>query len=471
MAALSQTTGTQVMTNQIKSRSTAYPFIFSSSPSVRSLIEWGCIIYIYWLTFDVIIKAFFSIPPGSPAAILKDIFAFSLLLLAMGFISLNKFNKKKIILIDKIMFLFLAYAIFQVFWTYMLIENLFIPIFRLRLYFISMLLYFILRFSLQLKNFILIYKWIIILFFISFLYGTIEGLSLTFIPEIREPFLDFLRKSIPIRGVDWVGRKWLFFYRPPGVSGEMIFSGIFYLVGAALILPFTGKGLKEIPFTKISLKLFLVLSLSAVFLSTSKTAWALFIIGLFFLGVFNDKYRLPFILLGVMLLIFIKYVYFSSEEFAGSVNGFFYDLDVQYLQRLNEVLTDRPFLGFGYEVYSTEIKLHDIGIGYGDISRSMGLGSEFFFANWLWQFGLLGSLLYIVVYFIIPIFYFARNKSTLIEKGLAFAILMAGLSSVHYPVIIRSGVNVIVWFSLAFLAELNDPHNYKTQNFKGSGIK
>jgi hypothetical protein len=451
------------MFNKIKNGLTTTTLIFSSIPFDRSLIEKGCIVYIYWVTFNVLIKAFFSISPGSPAATLKDIYIFFLLLLAMGFISLHKFNIKKITLIDKIMFLFLVYAIYQVFRTYMLIDNLFIPLFRFRLYFISTLLYFILRFSLQLKNFILIYKWIIILFFISFLYGTIEGISLTFIPEIRGPYIDFLRRSVTIMP-DWVGREWLFFYRSPGVAGEMVYSGVFYLIGAALILPYIGKGFKEIPYTKISLKLFLVLSLSAVFLSTSKTAWALFIIGLFFLGVFNKKYRLPFILFGIMLLIFIKYIYFLSEDFSRSVNMYFYDITVQYLSRLNEVLTDSPFLGFGYEVYSTEINLHDINVGLSDYSKSMGLGSEFFFGSWFWQFGLLGSLLYIVVYFIIPIFYFARNKSTLIERGLAFAILIAGLSSVHYAAIINSGANVIVWFSLAFLAELNDPCNYKTQN-------
>lgn len=447
------------MNNQIENRAIILRRIFSSFPGVRSLIKWGCIIYIFWLVFDVIIKAFFSVSPGSSAALLKDVFVFSLFLLAMGFISLDKFNNKKIVLIDKIMFIFFAYAIFQVIRTYMLIDNVYIPLFRFRLYFFSMFLYFILRFSLQLKNFILIYKWVITMFFIAFLYGTIEGLSLTYIPEIRGPYIDFLAKSITIRE-DWMGRTWWLFYRPPGVSGEMYYSGLLYLVGVALVLPFIGKGLKEIPFTKISLKLFLVLSLSAVFLSTSKTAWALFIIGLFFFGVFNDKYRLPFIVLGVMLSIIVGHIYFSSEDFTSSVNGFFYDLTTQYLPRLNEVLTGKPFLGFGYETYTTEMKLHDIG-GYGDISMNMGLGSEFFFANWLWQFGFFGIVLYIVVYFIIPIFYFTRSKSTLIEKGLTFAILMAGLSSVHYPVIIRSGVNVIVWFSLAFLAELNDPCNYE----------
>ncbi len=445
-------------------------YILLSIPSVRSLIKWSCIIYIYWVTFNVIIKAFLSISPGSFAATFKDIFLFFIFLLTLGFVVLNKFNKKKITLTDKIMFIFLVYGIYQVFRTYILIDNLFIPLFRFRLYFISVLLYFILRFSLTLEDFILIYKWIIILFFISFLYGTIEGLLLNFIPEIAGPYIDFFRRSITINP-DSVGRKWWLFYRPPGVSGEMVYSGIFYLVGAALILPFVWKKIKKIPYTKISLKLFLVFSLSAVFLSTSKTAWALFIIGLFFLGVFNGKYRLPFILFGMMLIVYIKYLYFLSEDFAVSVNMYFYDINVQYLSRLNEVLANNPFLGFGYEVYSTEINLHDVNAGLGDFSSSMGIGSEFFFANWFWQFGLLGILLYIVVYFIIPIFYFVKNKSTLIEKGLAFAILIAGLSSVHYAAIINSGANVIAWFSLAFLVELNDPTNYKTQNFEDTENK
>jgi hypothetical protein len=152
-------------------------------------------------------------------------------------------------------------------------------------------------------------------------------------------------------------------------------------------------------------------------------------------------------------------MYLALDWFRASINLFLEDISIT-VSYILEFLNNNLFIllfGVGYEFSGQTVVF--------TVSKEMSVirESAIFFWHIFGQFGILGLLLYSIIFLIVPI-RLAIKKQDPIIKGAALAVVVAGLSSMHLPAIFGNGVNIVTCFLLAYLS-------CKTPPFKKNALE
>lgn len=413
--------------------------------NIFKLLITSTIVILIW---DVYIKAMLKIRIGSILSLYKDfiIYSFLLFFVCTFFLNPKKLIKTKI---DIMMSLFVLYGIFEIFWTYLLTGSTYLGIFRFRLYFTAYLIYFPCVYFMRKHHEIVpkLLKFILVIPIACFIWAIVEFFVINGGIIENQLIKSYMKDYISI-GTTSYG----IIERGLGVLGSVTQSGIIYAVFLAFIYPtiLQRKGIKY--------KIYGFIGIAAVILSMSKTAWLLMLI-IFLMSSIQLKKKAASFLILVLSLVTLEFMYKDYSWFSSS-------LDAGLLSQLHYYESLRDFysgswanwlFGFGYELAETESQIFGISAG-GRFTESVG--PEFFLISLMRQSGILGIFIYSFLFLIIPCKLFWKNEHPVI-KGFSLAIIVAGLSCVHYNSIFRNGVNIVVCFFLANLSITYDDSYYR----------
>ncbi|KPJ66483.1 MAG: hypothetical protein AMJ43_08050 [Coxiella sp. DG_40] len=418
----------------------------------RDVFRYLIIIIFLVLIGEIYIEAILGIRPQTIAGLYKDAFIFLILFL---FICTSLLKYKKIINteIDFLMFLFICYCVFEILLTYWLKDSLLLGIYKFRMYFLVYVLYFPFVYILRsYKDIELgIFRFIFILSIILFIWAIVECILVNTGVLPFETIASFLKISlghIDIRQYGIGPGKLI--TRGYGILGSVITSGVLYVILFTIFLP-------SILLNKDKhYRSYILLGIAAIVLSFCKTAWLLLLFMLFVLSIALKSRNLKtsfVILTGIVL-----YMYLALDWFRESINQALEDVPIT-ASRISDFLNNNLVIllfGVGYEfsgqtvVFTTTKEM--------SVIRESGI----FFWHIFGQFGILGLLLYSLIFLIVPI-RIAIKKPDPIIKGAALAVVVAGLSSIHLPAIFGNGVNVVTCFLLAYLS-------FKSPHFKKNAL-
>ena len=254
-----------------------------------------------------------------------------------------------------------------------------------------------------------------------------------------------------------ISSKSLGLYRVWGSIGSPQLLGIFNIIAFFYLMSNNQKN-------------WAMLSVLAIFLSTSKTAYFIFLI-LFLIYLIYKRHYLIFITITIISLISAYYAivflnhmedlqsddYQMAQHFIGSVRGYFILFD-QTLDYKNIRHDDGPFIHvlqyfrdnpwqliFGKGITYAAI---DTGYAFDISSKSIieyrYLSSDFYFLTFFEQYGFVGMILFINLYLIYPLILLRRNFDYSYFIPITFF-----LSILHYPPqiskIMMIFVGYIIW--------------------------
>ncbi len=254
-----------------------------------------------------------------------------------------------------------------------------------------------------------------------------------------------------------ISSKSLGLYRVWGSIGSPQLLGIFNIIAFFYLMSNNQKN-------------WAMLSVLAIFLSTSKTAYFIFLI-LFLIYLIYKRHYLIFITITIISLISAYYAivflnhmedlqsddYQMAQHFIGSVRGYFILFD-QTLDYKNIRHDDGPFIHvlqyfrdnpwqliFGKGITYSAI---DTGYAFDISSKSIFeyryLSSDFYFLTFFEQYGFVGMILFINLYLIYPLILLRRNFDYSYFIPITFF-----LSILHYPPqiskIMMIFVGYIIW--------------------------
>ncbi len=254
-----------------------------------------------------------------------------------------------------------------------------------------------------------------------------------------------------------ISSKSLGLYRVWGSIGSPQLLGIFNIIAFFYLMSNNQKN-------------WAMLSVLAIFLSTSKTAYFIFLI-LFLIYLIYKRHYLIFITITIISLISAYYAivflnhmedlqsddYQMAQHFIGSVRGYFILFD-QTLDYKNFRHDDGPFIhvmqyfrdnpwqlifgkGITYAAIDTE---YAFDISSQSIFEYRYLSSDFYFLTFFEQYGFVGMILFINLYLIYPLILLRRNFDYSYFIPITFF-----LSILHYPPqiskIMMIFVGYIIW--------------------------
>lgn len=411
------------------------------------LFECWVTLIIVTLVIGVYIRALLNITPGSPLALYRDgiiitflYFSVCTLLLKLRSIVRNK--------MDVLFFIFILFGLFEILWTYYLTGSLFIGIFRFRLYLLVYFMYFpfVYFFRERPDRFYNLLKTLKITFAIAFIWTIVEFILINTNIVSAEAISSFLAKGTDGCGVsvysNFLGRYDIL--RGYGIIAHVVNAGVFCVIGLVLFLPIL---LERWNFEACH---YIFLGIAAVVCSFGKTAWLLLLFVLWTVALCykSKKCFLPILMLLSVVILSLIYMALPSVESTTDILSTVYLASLQDL--LNASLIEKVF-GFGYEVHPGDMVTFGIN---GGNQFSLTVGNEVFLVALFRQWGALGIILYLTIFIIMPITVFLKSRDFLVS-GMALAIVVAGLSSVHYNAIFKSGVNIITCLLLAGLSVLH----------------
>lgn len=384
------------------------------------------------------VKALLGIGPGSFAAIYTDMLCFIIVLFSISALCLRfkRVIKNKL---DVVFLLFMLFALFEILWTYYLTGSLFVGAFRYRLYFLAYLLYFPLKYFFgerrdYLQSNMIFIRIIILLAFVwSITEYLLVNLGLVSIGTIQSVFL-----------VSKLGANRSSYgeiVRGFGPLGDVLLSGVFYVIGLAAFFPLMIRKKKY---------WFLFLGITAVVISLAKTAWLLLLIIFAIMGISSISNKKRFIYFFTLLVAScgLWFLYQNNLTIKGSIDATLIIKLPIYWSSLTSAFNGANVLhwlfGFGYETVEAVR-------GMTQPELSLTVGNEIFFIALFKQFGVIGLFLYIWLFIAIPIRIFFRDDDLLV-KGAALAVVISGLSSLHYNAIFFNGPNILTCFLLAYIS-------------------
>lgn len=433
----------------------AFSLLLAELGAVRAstLFRWLFVICVIALILDGYIKAALGIAPGTVMALYKDALIFVMLILFMCTLTL-KYKRIIVNKMDRLFLLFVLFGIFEVLWTYVLAGNLYVGIFRFRLYYSAYFLYFPLVYFFREDGRSLIgsLKAMKIIFYAAFIWAIVEFIMINTGVVSVDSISNFLETSVVGSGVaeyaGFIGGIDL--KRGYGIIGHVVNAGVLYVAGFTAFAAYMAK---KIYFEPIYIVYFTI-GLIAIVLSLSKTAWALLLIVFFSWFLAFRKRR--FLLGALMFSAFAAVValFLGSQTFRNSIGATIVKvLDSYWPQIVNYFQSSWPvkLLGCGYEIQEGDIETFNVGDVGG---ASMSVGNEIFFMALLKQWGIIGLFVYSLIFLVGPFKVFMKDINPLI-KGIALAIIVFGLSSFHYNAIFRGGFNIVNVFFLACLSVLH----------------
>ena len=282
-----------------------------------------------------------------------------------------------------------------------------------------------------------------------------------------------------------IGLKSLGVYRVWGFIGSPQLLGVFHLMTLALLL-----------YSKE--KIWAILSLICVYLSTSKTAILILVLLTFLYLLMNRKYFL-FILIS-LLIIMISYSLYALndylvsrmstdykyiQKFVQSIQGYFLlmanTLDYETAYKTGEVYVNQtgPLMKV-YNYFSHNILeiFFGKGITYSfmhtnDLLQTpfnrldaisgdafyMELSSDFYILTFFEQYGIFGTLLLTLIYFLYPIILLMKKHNYILYIPIIFY-----LSTFHYPPQISKIMMIFVGLSLYLIYLKPDTNEYNSND-------
>ena len=295
-----------------------------------------------------------------------------------------------------------------------------------------------------------IIKFFVLLAKISIIYTIIEQL----ISSIGyRAFFESLYQNSGVVSSNQIGLKSFGIYRVFGLIGSPQMLGVFHLLTLALLLYKNEK-------------MWVYFSLLAIFLSTSKTAILILVLLALLYMFVKQKYLLFFItIIAVSLFGFILYEintylvakhsadYPYLQKFVQSIEGYFllslYEIDYLshksggiYLNQTGPLTTVSNYfsqnpleLFFGKGITYSFMHSHDLlntAFNQVDIKVEdqfyMYLSSDFYILTYFEQYGILGTLLLTVIFFLYPFILLLKKHSFILYMPIIFY-----LSCFHYP--------------------------------------
>jgi hypothetical protein len=400
--------------------------------------------------------------------------------------------------LDIIFLAFIAYGIFEIFWTYYQTEHLYISIFRFRLWFFPFLLYFSFRYFLNEGVVTGILKTVKLIILISFLWTVGEFLLTSFGVVSPKTITAFLSKTILTPQIYTYGSfPEAYLIRGYGLMADVHFSGVFNVIGLIIFIP------QILDRWNVKDKLFVLLGISGVIYSLSKTAWVLLFFVLLTMLLYQKNKRYLVIMLLVLAILEIYSLSFmysatatpatatpatatpatatpatatpaiatpaiatpaTATPLRGVVNilvesimgteGFFSSVGFIYKNYLSKYLLDSSltemFFGYGYYITFHEAELFHLNIN----PKYYGEYIHITLISLLRQFGIIGIILFTTTFILIPLRIYFKTGN-LLGKGIALSVAVAGLSALNFDSIFRSGINVLVCFLLASLSVMH----------------
>ena len=417
--------------------------------STKSIMIMSSKLIFSLIIMDVWIKALFNISGGSIYSVYKDVFIIVLLTLLTGFAVVNPKNivRNKI---DLFVLFYTLYAIFELVWTYYNAGSFIIGAVRFRLYFLVFFLYFYFRYlSLSYFDYMprmlsFAYKVIAVVFVWTILEFLLMSLDLVTPKEIAS-FLE--RGSGVLTTYSYNLGDFGIFHRGLGVAASALLNGVVCVTGLAMVM-FSDPHDRH----NVARRLLLIAGFVAVILSGAKTAWLLLLVIVMMMGIYS-KSRSLYLSIALVMSVAGFVVYKNIGSISGSVDATIFKAIPLYYFSLVDFIDNATFsqvlLGGGYSIHQNAFAKYGVEIIN---QNALVVGNEVFLIEIFKQFGVVFVLLYLIGFIYIPLMVSINKRIDAPVRGAALAVLIAGVSSIHYNAIFRSGVNMLVVFGLAYLS-------------------
>ena len=400
------------------------------------------------MLFYMYIKAIFPFLP-----FLKDFLILLSFFVVFLSIASSGFRISKPNYLDKIVLILFIYLMFQFIYTYLRTNNIFVTYYGFRLTYLPIFIYFIIKSIKNKKYRVKIDKIIITSLVIGCFITIIESLSLQMgiiSPELLATILD--RKPMFLSGFTWT--------RVYGVVGTPHITGVYNAILFSLLLFSIRKPLINLyyvhvrPFVKYKLtnerKFLLIVSSLAVLISTSRTAWTILFLLLLIYPFINKKINFAIILKYFVLIIILLMllIYFLRENLETSYLGFLIVYSAKFFESTFDVIQKSPFIGFGFEVgdYSKYLDISNVSV------ENLTAGTELFLGQIFRMLGLVGIILYLCIFLVVPFVIIISNRLPRKIKIIAAPTLVIGISFGHYNPFESPTSAMCAWYFLALLS-------------------
>ena len=401
------------------------------------------------MSFYIYIKKFVPVIPY-----VKDALILFILPLLFLFILASSLKIKRPNFLDRIIFVLFIYLLVQFFRTgYELSYAAAYSGFRLT--FMYIFLYFLYR-SISNQTYL---KKIDKAFFVILLCG----ICITFLESL------FIKTGIV--SVETLGKvmvvnrySWQEYARVYGITGSVHITGVYNCIFFSILL--FGQHLKNInrkyssffigKIKSIKSKKLLFISFFAVIISTSRTAWTCMLLILLIFSISSHKFDFKkyfSIIIVIVIGAFFPFIYFGSDIY----NTYFTFL-FAYSGLVMDFLTplfDSFWFGNGYHVSQTAV-----GVDINSLSRNIMIYTDFFFLDIFSSLGIIGIILYFLLFVIIPGYILISKKYDYEIKVIAAPLVVVGIAFGHYSPLHNTTVNVIIWYLFASLSNMLTERKY-----------
>jgi len=268
------------------------------------------------------------------------------------------------------------------------------------------------------------------------------GLVYTFIEQILSLFggRNFFETIYSFAGIvseNLIDLKSLGFFRVWGVIGSTQLLGIYHLILLSYYL-----------FGKRTNNFWLIMSIIGIILSTSKTAYAILIFMLLVYFVVKRRYLILSIVIIPLLFGIVYFLTSLDENFVESFVNYFYIMTGEL--KFNNELSDYEKLIINLNQYTY---LFGQGLNYSysgiediplELKKFYYISADYSFMSLINQFGLVGYILFSVVFLIYPTSNFINNYNR--EHNINLIILWLG--TFHYSVFISKLIMLYISYSI-----------------------
>jgi len=378
------------------------------------------------------------------------------LFISIGIISLINLRRKSFSfhpgMVDLFVFIFGVYLIFHLIYTALHIKSLMVAYLGLRLNFLPILSYFGFR-SLRSERYKRnCFSLFVLIMLIAVIFTLIEFFLFTY-NLVPQDFFCNLSGACSVRDNQTLG----YFQRIYGLMGSPHNSGIFHMCFLAVLL-FSSERSNNNPWPKYLYRrhirtLLLFLTVSAIFISTSKTSWIIFfvIMGLMIIRERRiNMERIMLLILGVFFLYLMAFQTPGQTERVVNqlILGTFKIKTEQVVSFFNGFTKKNPIIGNGYS-YINSYQYNAPNLP----KENMVVTGDFFFIDLLHMIGLIGVIILSILLIFFPSRTFFLEQYSLSQKSSALGVLSIAMQFLHYSPLANPLIGITIWYLVSNLAE------------------
>lgn len=438
---------------------TSTPKLLASLRSLRTYKPVTSERLLYWflggaiLLFAVYVYGVAAFPPFNYA---KDVLVVMVGAATLLDISLRPL-RRRVSRIDLSVFLFAVYLLFQLFYTAGRIASLPVAYLGFRLDFMPIIFYFGFR-RLRNERYRRSVYALLMVTMIAAVMWTLGEISLVVSGFVPQDFFWALAGANQLR----VGQAVGFIPRVYGIMGTPQITGVYHLILLGVLLNWP-KGKMGLPWLNCLDRTWvrgglLLLTVVAIFVSTSKTAWLILpvVVGLQVVSQrrINTRTIITIAMLVVVSALFSYFLVFQdATQRERVVDQLILGTIVLKQQQVEvwteDVLRDSPVIGYGYAYF-------DNSGGIFDASKLTNLNKyvtgDAYFIEIFRMFGGSGVLLLVVVLGLLPLRILFSRRSLPEQKGAAMGVLVIALAFAHYPPLTHPLMGMAIWCLMAAMA-------------------